>query len=459
MEAVEVPAGACEIVLRRVFDAPRELMWQVWTDPRHTDQWWGPRGFTNTTHEHDLRVGGLWRHTMHGPDGTAYPNRHQFVEIDPPARLVYTHGWDAPDGELCRASVTFTDLGGNRTQVEMRSIFPTAEEREQVVRDFGAIEGGKQTLARLGEYLAWQQAGAPVPGNDLEITLPTDTSIRITRSFAAPPELLYEVCTRPEHVRRWWGGCELVQLVSCDIDLRVGGGYRYVLRDPQGQQIGFHGEYRELVPGRRVVQTFVFEPYPDAEAVETAEYEAIPGGTRLTVTIQHKTQAARDGHVQSGMEHGLKASYSALDRVLALAPREASTSRLIPAPLEQVFRAITTPELLAQWWGPAGFTCTVTQCDVRPGGRWLLTMHGPDGRDYPNEYRFVAVEPEQVVLRRIADTHDFTLTITLQDLGPATRVGWSQVFQDAAELTACREVVVPANEQNLDRLSAVAASS
>jgi uncharacterized protein YndB with AHSA1/START domain len=82
-----------------------------------------------------------------------------------------------------------------------------------------------------------------VQPDDLEITFPSDTEIRITRTFKAPPELLYAACTEPEHLRRWWGGCQEVSLVSCESDLRVGGGYRHVLRDPQGQEFGFHGKY------------------------------------------------------------------------------------------------------------------------------------------------------------------------------------------------------------------------
>jgi len=150
---------------------------------------------------------------------------------------------------------------------------------------------------------------------------------------------------------------------------------------------------------------------------------------------------------------------STQQRNTSVADREAFTSRVIELPLERVYRAITTPELLAQWWGPSGFTSTVKQCDIRPDGRWLLTMHGPDGRDYPNEYQFVEVEPERIVIRRVADTHAFTLTITLEDLGSSTRIGWSQVFADAAELAASLPTVGPANEQNLDRLTVVAANN
>jgi uncharacterized protein YndB with AHSA1/START domain len=147
-----------EIVLARVFDAPRELVWQVWTDPAQADQWWGPNGFTNTTLEHEFRVGGVWRYTMHGPDGKDYPNRQVYKVIDPQHRLVYDHGWDDDAlPPLFLATITFTEIGSDKTEVELRSTFPTAAERDRVVKEVGAIEGGKQTLAKLGEYLAQLQ--------------------------------------------------------------------------------------------------------------------------------------------------------------------------------------------------------------------------------------------------------------------------------------------------------------
>jgi uncharacterized protein YndB with AHSA1/START domain len=79
------------IVLTRVFDAPRELVWDAWTDPKKIVQWWGPRGFTTTIREMDLRPGGIWRHTMHGPDGTDYPNKSKFIEVVKPERISYSH--------------------------------------------------------------------------------------------------------------------------------------------------------------------------------------------------------------------------------------------------------------------------------------------------------------------------------------------------------------------------------
>lgn len=142
-----------ELVLTRVFDAPRELVFDAWTDPRHTPQWWGPHGFTNTVHETDMRPGGVWRFTMHGPDGTDYPNRILYTEIAKPERLVYLHDSDQDDDpRRFHVTVTFEDEGG-KTRLTMRMLLPTAEQREEAV-GFGAVELGYQTLDRLARHLA-----------------------------------------------------------------------------------------------------------------------------------------------------------------------------------------------------------------------------------------------------------------------------------------------------------------
>jgi len=143
-----------EIITVRVFDAPRELVWKAWTELEQIAQWWGPNGFTNTIHEMDVRPGGVWRLMMHGPDGVDYPNKIVFVEVVKPERLVYTHGGDeGGDPVQFHVTVTFDDQGG-KTRLTMRSLFKSAAERDRVVEEYGAIEGGKQTLSRLAEHLA-----------------------------------------------------------------------------------------------------------------------------------------------------------------------------------------------------------------------------------------------------------------------------------------------------------------
>ena len=138
----------------RVFDAPRELVWTVWTDPKHLAQWWGPTGFSTTTSAFDMRPGGVWRFVMHGPDGRDYQNRITFDEIVKPERLVYHHaGDDDVEPVQFTTTVTFEDLGG-KTRLTMRGVFPSAAARDRVIKEYGADKGLVQTLERLGEYLS-----------------------------------------------------------------------------------------------------------------------------------------------------------------------------------------------------------------------------------------------------------------------------------------------------------------
>jgi uncharacterized protein YndB with AHSA1/START domain len=142
-----------EIVVSRVYDAPRELVFQAWTDRDRIGRWWGPNGFTTTTHEMDVRPGGVWRFMMHGPDGTDYPNRVRYSEVSPPERLVYVHDSDVDDDPReFHTTVTFEERGG-KTSLTMRTRFASAEMRDYVVREIGAIDGANQTLGRLAGYL------------------------------------------------------------------------------------------------------------------------------------------------------------------------------------------------------------------------------------------------------------------------------------------------------------------
>ena len=140
-----------EVVLSRVFDAPRERVFEAWVNPEQIARWWGPNGFTTATQQMDARPGGTWRFVMHGPDGTDYDNKITYREIVPPERLVYDHG-DGGDAAGFNVAVTFEDQDG-KTRVTMTSRFSSAAERETAIREFGFIEGGRQMLARLGEFL------------------------------------------------------------------------------------------------------------------------------------------------------------------------------------------------------------------------------------------------------------------------------------------------------------------
>lgn len=142
-----------EIVLSRVFDAPRELVFKAWTDSQHVAQWWGPNGFTTTVHEMDVRPGGVWRFVMHGPDGVDYDNKMVFAEVVEPERLVFNHSSGAEGDAGFDTIVTFVDEGA-KTRLTIRQIYATAAERDYVAREYHAVEMGNQTFDRFAEYLA-----------------------------------------------------------------------------------------------------------------------------------------------------------------------------------------------------------------------------------------------------------------------------------------------------------------
>jgi uncharacterized protein YndB with AHSA1/START domain len=148
-----------------------------------------------------------------------------------------------------------------------------------------------------------------------EVTIVDDTSFEIVRRFDAPAARVFEVWTRPEHVRRWWTD-DSSPLTECTIDLRVGGRWRYALAGPDGTTLAWHGVYREIVAGSRLVSTEVFEPFPDAEAVNTLTLVEQDGVTTLTAVVRHRTKEARDGHLESGMEAGLQLALDRVDRLL-----------------------------------------------------------------------------------------------------------------------------------------------
>jgi uncharacterized protein YndB with AHSA1/START domain len=153
-----------------------------------------------------------------------------------------------------------------------------------------------------------------------KVTLPSDTQILITREFNAPRHLVFRAWTTPEHVRRWWHA-KRGEVTVVDIDLRVGGRWRWVMVTPDGMEVGFHGEYREIVPDERLVSTEVYEGMPvrdgrpEPYAVNTLTLTEVDGRTQLSLLVEHETKEARDGHVNSGMEDGLQDALDLLEQL------------------------------------------------------------------------------------------------------------------------------------------------
>lgn len=228
-----------ELRISRVLRAPRALVWEAMTDPQQVTKWWGPRGFSTLTEVMDLRVGGTWKHVMVGPDGTRYPNKSIFREITPIERIVYTHGGarEGGPGVAFTATWTFEELGPRETRLTIHQLFDTAEQRDLIVREYGAEEGAKQTLERLSEHLS-RMGGAQ--------------ELQITRTVNAPRDLVWQVYTQPEHLAHWWGPKGFT-MEKCTVDLRRGGLFHYGMKAPNGMIMWGRFLYHEIVPPQKLV--------------------------------------------------------------------------------------------------------------------------------------------------------------------------------------------------------------
>jgi len=253
-----------EIVTTRVFDAPRELMFRAWTEPEHLAKWWGPKGFTNTFQEFDLRPGGTWRFVMHGPNGVEYPNEIVFLEIAGPERLVLDH----VSLPRFRLTVSFDDLGG-KTKVTFRQLFDSPETYGRIKSL--ALRGNEENFDKLTSELA--AMGASVH------------EMLMSRVVMAPRELVWKAWTDPVHLAKWWGPRGFSS-PRCELDLRVGGKLRVDMQHPDGTVRPMIGEFLEIVPPERLVFTaMALDPSgkPFFEATNAVDFRQEGPMTRINV--------------------------------------------------------------------------------------------------------------------------------------------------------------------------------
>jgi uncharacterized protein YndB with AHSA1/START domain len=279
------------------------------TGPEHVAQWWGPRGFTTTIGQMDVRSGGVWTHVMHGPDGTDYPNHSVFTEVVYPERIVFAHGSGGGEPDFL-ATWTFEAIG-DKTRVTISMVFPSAAARDLVVKQYNAIEGGEQTLQRMAEHL-------PSMGADARY-------IVIERIVDAPPALVFQCWTDPKHVVRWWGPGGFTNPV-CEMDVRIGGAWRIVMRTPDGTEYPCHGIYREIVTAERLVFTNCATDAAGErllDGVTTVTFVEQGGKTKMTVHTGAIALVADAVRKLEGMQSGWTQSLDRLDRQLVeeLGPR------------------------------------------------------------------------------------------------------------------------------------------
>jgi len=300
-------AAANEIVISRVFSAPRAMVWGALADPWQVGQWWGPKGFTTTILEMDLRVGGKWRLIMHGPDGANYPNEMTFTEVVPFERIGLELTGCREGAPLIHfhQSMTFTDEEGG-TRFTVRITFATAEERDQNVRDFGSVEGGNQMMERLNEHLH-ERSAHPI---EKLAGKAAAHELRITRTFNAPRELVWRAWTDPALAKQW-SGPKQWPAFHMELGKKPGDRWRIGMRGlapgtDTPVEIWQGGVLREFVPPERLVYTYAWENRANVGLPDDGD----PHETVITVrleehdgkTIMHfhqaffATAAERDGH-------------------------------------------------------------------------------------------------------------------------------------------------------------------
>jgi len=213
------------------------------------------------------------------------------------------------------------------------------------------------------------------------IAFPSDREVVFTRVFDAPRDRVFRASTDPSLIPEWWGPKRLkTEVVKSD--LRAGGAWRYVQREADGTEYGFHGVYREVAPPARIVSTFEFEGEPGHIVEDTTILEDLGGRTRLTTKSVFKNRKDRDEMMKADMESGVRESHDRLEELLAKLDDDLVIIRVFEAPRELVWKAWTEPDRIKRWWGPKVFTAPSIELDLRVGGRYLYCMRGPDGKDY-----------------------------------------------------------------------------
>lgn len=303
-----------DIHIIRLYNAPLHAVWDAWTDPAQTARWWGPRGFTITTHSKDLRTGGSWHYTMHGPDGTDYPNRTQYLDVQPLTRLVYDHGGYDDRPPMFRVTVLFAEVDG-KTQMDMTMHLPDPVTARQT-RAFIKQAGGNATWDRLAEYLGKR--------------LHDEEHFVISRSFEAPREQMFDMWTQPEQFARWMGPVGFDTYFE-RVDIRPDGGTLMRMHSPAFTMYA-RTHYDEIRRPDLIVYTQQFcdeqgnvtRPGPDWPDTLRCmvEFSAEgPHGTRVTITTAVVGDATADEiavftSARAGMTQGWTGTFDKLEAVL-----------------------------------------------------------------------------------------------------------------------------------------------
>lgn len=305
-----------EIKITRIYDAPVKAVWEAWTDPEQVAKWWGPRGFTLTTHSKDLKPGGHWHYTMHGPDGVDYPNKTKYFEVEKYAKLVYDHGGNDEQAPLFRVTALFSDIKG-KTQLDMTMTLATPEAAEET-RKFIKKAGGNSTWDRLAEYLEKESTGKE--------------KFVINRTFDAPIETMFEMWSNPKHFSKWLAPTGMsMEFIRSDI--KPGGSTFYFMTDGKMKMYG-NAQYIKVEKPNLLMYTQQFSDekentsrhpmMPTWPATMLTTVNLTPEGTdqtRVTVTWEVHGTATREEletfiKMRGGMTQGWTGSFDKLEEYL-----------------------------------------------------------------------------------------------------------------------------------------------
>jgi len=321
---VTTDAEALTMTLTAEFPAPVERLWEVFTDPRQLERFWGPPGYPATFTSFEPVVGGRARYLMTSPKGEKFYATWEFLEIDGPRSLTVLDSFADENGDVredmptSRMTLTFEPTASG-SRLESVTSFTSAEALEQVI-SMGMVEGSTMALNQLDRVLEGLRAYAAGKGTQTEIL--DDTHVRITRLIEGPIDLVWRAHHEPELLRQWMLGPDGWRMSVCDVAATVGGRYQYQwepVGDTEGEAFGFDGETLLVEAPRRSVTTerMTGTDYPSTLNDLTLEEE--DGATLITVLIEYPDKETRDIVLATGMTDGMEASYARLERTLVAA--------------------------------------------------------------------------------------------------------------------------------------------
>ncbi len=436
-----------ELDIARVFDAPRELVWKVWTEPEHVKLWWGPRGWTAPYVTIDLREGGQSLYAMRSAEGQTVRSKGIFIEIKPMQKIVTTDSFADEKGNIVpstryglkdyplemQVTIQFEDYHGKTRLTLKHRGFPNKMEAD------GARNGWSESFDKMAEYLKGLTGQSSVKGN------------AISRVFDAPRDRIWKIWTDSDEVKKWWGPA-IFTAPEIRIDLAVGGKFAFDMRGP-----GFDGTVRdywntgkflEIVPMQKIVQSLSFAD--DKGNPVSASYYKMPGDwpmeTKLTVTFEDVEGGKTRVTV---VEEGIPADTVApsrmgweqqMDKIAAILRQAPKTTfnvnrddkqviieRIFDAPREAVWKVFTDPQAIPQLWGPARLQTTVDKMDLRPGGEWRFIQRDASGKEYGFHGKYMEIVTPMILVdtfnfEGIPPGHEVVETAILENFEGKTRM-------------------------------------